>query len=176
MRKIIAIGESVLDTVYSNNQPVRSFVGGRIANAAAILGTLGRPVAMVSECCADRVGDIIIDYLTRHHVDVNSIDRYTSGATSMSIIFNDGGKDTLVASTFAPCSMLSPKRDISRCISPQLVSAALHPNRNPCACSSLMAVTTASSVHTVCTQLPARARSCRRGRGRWQIAIRCSQV
>ena len=39
MRKIIAIGESVLDTVYSGNQPTRSFVGGRIANAAAILGT-----------------------------------------------------------------------------------------------------------------------------------------
>ena len=28
MRKIIAIGESVLDTVYSGNQPTRSFVGG----------------------------------------------------------------------------------------------------------------------------------------------------
>ena len=62
MRKIIAIGESVLDTVYSGDQPTRSFVGGRIANAAAILGTMGLPVAMVSECCADRVGDIIIDY------------------------------------------------------------------------------------------------------------------
>ena len=96
MRKIIAIGESVLDTVYSGNQPTRSFVGGRIANAAAILGTMGLPVAMVSECCADRVGDIIVDYLTRHRVDVNSIDRYTTGAAAMSIIFNDGGKDTLV--------------------------------------------------------------------------------
>ena len=35
MRKIITIGESVLDTIYSGNQPVRSFVGGRIANVAA---------------------------------------------------------------------------------------------------------------------------------------------
>lgn len=96
MRKIIAIGESVLDTVYNGSQPSRSFMGGRIANAAAILGTLGLPVAMVSECCADRVGDIIIDYLTRHHVDVASIDRYTSGATAMSVIFDDGGKETLV--------------------------------------------------------------------------------
>lgn len=97
MRKIIAIGESVLDTVFSGNQPVKSFMGGRIANAAAILGSMGLPVAMVSECCADRVGDIIIDYLTRHHVNVNSIDRYTEGSTAMSAIFTgDSGKDTLV--------------------------------------------------------------------------------
>lgn len=97
MKKIIAIGESVLDTTFSGNQPTRSFMGGRIANAAAILGSMGLPVAMVSECCADRVGDIIIDYLTRHHVDVTSIDRYTEGSTAMSAIFtDDSGKDTLV--------------------------------------------------------------------------------
>lgn len=97
MRKVIAIGESVLDTVFSGNQPTKAFMGGRIANAAAILGTMGLPVAMVSECGADRVGDIIIDYLTAHHVNVNSIDRYTEGSTALSAIFNDGtGKDTLV--------------------------------------------------------------------------------
>jgi len=97
MKKIIAIGESVLDTTFSGNQPTRSFMGGRIANTAAIVGSMGLPVAMVSECGADRVGDIIIDYLTRHHVDVTSIDRYTEGTTAMSAIFTDAsGKDTLV--------------------------------------------------------------------------------
>ena len=97
MRKIIAIGESVLDTVFNGSQPTRAFVGGRIANAACILGSLGLHVSMVSECCADRVGDIIIDYLTRHHVNVDSIDRYTSGSTAISAIFgNEGDKETLV--------------------------------------------------------------------------------
>ena len=97
MRKIIAIGQSVLDTLYSGNQPVRAFMGGRIANAAAILGTMGLHVSMVSECCNDRVGDIIIDYLTRHNVDVKSIDRYTEGSTPLSAIFtSDNGQDTIV--------------------------------------------------------------------------------
>ena len=96
MRKIIAIGESVLDTIFKDDQPVRSFMGGRIANTAAILGTMHLPVAMVSECCADSVGDIIINYLTRHNVNVTSIDRYTEGSTSLSAIFNEGGKDKLV--------------------------------------------------------------------------------
>lgn len=97
MRKIITIGESVLDTVYSGNKPIRAFMGGRIANAAAIMGTMGLHVSMVSECCNDRVGDIIIDYLTGHNVDVKSIDRYTEGSTPLSAIFaNETGKDTIV--------------------------------------------------------------------------------
>ena len=97
MKKIIAIGESVLDTIFTGSQPVRSFMGGRIANAAAILGTMRLPVAMVSECGADRVGDIIIDYLTAHHVNVTSIDRYTEGSTALSAIFDsDSGKENLV--------------------------------------------------------------------------------
>ena len=46
MQKIIAIGESVFDTVFDeNNCPVSSFVGGRIANAAALLGGDGMPVS-----------------------------------------------------------------------------------------------------------------------------------
>lgn len=89
MRKIIAIGESVLDTIYNNGQPVRAIVGGRIANAAASLGLLGLPVSMVSECCTDRVGDTIINFFRHHHVDVKSIDRFTDGATAFSAIFND---------------------------------------------------------------------------------------
>lgn len=89
MRKIIAIGESVLDTVFENRQPVKAFVGGRIANAAASLGMLGIHVSMVSECCTDIVGDTIIDFFNRHQVDVKSIDRFTDGATAFSAIFND---------------------------------------------------------------------------------------
>ena len=89
MRKIIAIGESVLDTVFENRQPVRAFVGGRIANAAASLGALGINVSMVSECCTDTVGDTIIDFFNRHQVDVRSIDRFTDGATAFSAIFNE---------------------------------------------------------------------------------------
>lgn len=73
MRKIIAIGESVLDTLFSDGQPVKSFVGGRIANAAASLGSLNFPVTMVSECCTDTVGDIIVDFFKNHNVDVNSV-------------------------------------------------------------------------------------------------------
>ena len=97
MRKIIAIGESILDTVYRDHKPVRSFVGGRVSNAAAALGDVGLPVSMVSECCADMVGDWVVDFFKSHNVDTKSIDRYTDGSTPMAAIFeNDGAPDTIV--------------------------------------------------------------------------------
>lgn len=93
MRKIIAIGQSVLDVLYRDGQPVKSMVGGRIANAAATLGSLGLPITMCSECCNDRVGNLVIDFLKRHNVGVDSIDRYTEGSTSLSVIFEDAPED-----------------------------------------------------------------------------------
>ena len=95
MRKIIAIGESILDTIYEDNKPVKCMVGGRIANAAASLGYMQLPVTMVSECGSDRVGDMVIDFLESHGVDVGSVDRFTDGATAMSAIFeqHDGSRE-----------------------------------------------------------------------------------
>ena len=97
MQKIITIGETVFDTVFDeNNRPVSSFVGGRIANAAALLGSEGLQVAMVSECCNDHVGDVVVDFLEAHNVNTRSVDRYVDGATAISLIFNTpGGKRML---------------------------------------------------------------------------------
>lgn len=96
MRKIIAIGESVLDTIFSGGQPIKSFVGGRVANAAASLAVAGVPCTMVSECTTDSVGDIIMDFLVNHGVDVSSVDRYPDGSTRLSAIFVDGDKQHIV--------------------------------------------------------------------------------
>ncbi len=93
MRKIIAIGESILDTVYRDYKPVRSFVGGRVSNAAASLGDMGLPVSMVSECCTDKVGDWVVNFFESHHVDTKSIDRYTDGSTPMAAIFEQDSED-----------------------------------------------------------------------------------
>lgn len=96
MRKIIAIGESVLDILFdSNNQPSRSFMGGRIANAAARLAKDGAAVTMVSECCTDHAGDIVVNYLNECGVNTSSIDRYTDGATAVSLLFNRDSKQAL---------------------------------------------------------------------------------
>ncbi len=92
MRKIIAIGESVVDTVFSGGKPLAAFIGGRIANTAASLGAMGLPVSMVSECGTDSVGQMVVDFLSEHSVDVKSIDRFTEGSTAFSAIFKTPGE------------------------------------------------------------------------------------
>lgn len=79
--------------LFRDGRPERSFVGGRIANTAAALGQLGLPVSMVSECGADRVGDMVVDFLSAYNVDVKSVDRFTDGTTAFSAIFCDTGKE-----------------------------------------------------------------------------------
>lgn len=89
MRNIIAIGESVLDTLFDGTQPVKAFVGGRVANATASLSMAGMTTRLVSECTTDRVGDIIIDFMHSKGVDTTSVDRYPDGATRLAAIFED---------------------------------------------------------------------------------------
>lgn len=101
MRKIIAIGESVLDILFDeNDRPEKSFVGGRIANAAAILGKGGYPVSMVSECCNDHTGDVVFKFLSENGIDTTSIDRYVDGATAVSLIYRLGGDNGVVRSNY----------------------------------------------------------------------------
>lgn len=97
MRKLIAIGESVLDTLLVDDKPVKTFVGGRIANAAASAAMAGIPTTMVGECSTDHVGDIIVGFLQSHGVNVGSIDRYTDGTTECSLFFKNGDTATQVS-------------------------------------------------------------------------------
>ncbi len=93
MRRVFAIGESVLDILFDgDDKPVKSFVGGRVVNAAAMLGKQNVPVSIVSECCNDHTGDIVMKFLTDNGVDTTSVDRFTDGATAVSLIFNRDDK------------------------------------------------------------------------------------
>lgn len=87
MRKIIIIGECALDLIYRDGMPEKSFPGGRLLNAAAILGKEGRQVTYVGECARDRVGDLIVDFLNDNNVATGSIDRYVDGFTPLNIFF-----------------------------------------------------------------------------------------
>ncbi len=87
MRKIICIGELSLNVVLDKaGNTVGAMPGGRIANAAAILGRNGFSVLMASEAADDPVGDITVSALSGAGVDVRSVDRYTEGRTVLNIL------------------------------------------------------------------------------------------
>lgn len=94
MKKVIAIGQSVLDIVHLDGKPVASYTGGRIANMSASLGRCGIHVEYVSECACDKIGDMVVDFLKSNNVGTSSIDRFTDGKSQVSLIFRDSnGKE-----------------------------------------------------------------------------------
>lgn len=94
MKKVIAIGQSVLDIVHLDGKPVESYTGGRIANMSASLGRCGVHVEYVSECACDKIGDMVVDFLNSNNVGTGSIDRFTDGKSQVSLFFRDSnGKE-----------------------------------------------------------------------------------
>lgn len=49
MRKVIGIGETILDIIFKNNQPHTAVPGGSTFNGLISLGRLGVPVSFISE-------------------------------------------------------------------------------------------------------------------------------
>lgn len=86
MKKIICIGECSLNVVLAaNGRPLGSMPGGRVVNAAAMLGREQFNVVMASEASDDPVGNILADYLKHSGVDISSLDRFTEGRTPLNV-------------------------------------------------------------------------------------------
>ena len=63
MRKVIGIGETVLDIIFRGNQPIQALPGGSTFNAIISLARSGVPTSFISETGNDRVGQTIIQVL-----------------------------------------------------------------------------------------------------------------
>ena len=71
MRKVIGIGETVLDIIFKHGQPVSAVPGGSVYNGIISLGRAGVPAAFVSEVGNDRIGKRTIDFLKENGVEAD---------------------------------------------------------------------------------------------------------
>ncbi len=55
MRKIIGIGETVLDIIFRNEQPIQAVPGGSTFNAIISLSRAGAKTSFISETGNDRI-------------------------------------------------------------------------------------------------------------------------
>ena len=55
MRKVIGIGETVLDIIFKNEQPIGAVPGGSVFNGIISLGRAGVNASFISEAGNDRV-------------------------------------------------------------------------------------------------------------------------
>ncbi len=87
MKKIIGIGETILDILFKDNQPVKAVPGGSVFNSIVSLGRMGCNAALVSEVGSDRVGNMVVDFLSGNGVDVSSVYRFRDAKSPVSLAF-----------------------------------------------------------------------------------------
>ena len=87
MRKVIGIGETVLDIIFKNDQPTAAVPGGSVFNCLISLGRTGVPAAFISETGNDRVGRTILNFLKENGVDGSSVYVYPDSKSPLSLAF-----------------------------------------------------------------------------------------
>jgi len=87
MNKIYAVGETILDIIFKDGQPMAARPGGSSFNASITLGRLGAPITFISEMGNDRVGDMIQDFLHENGVDSRYVCRYKEGQSAIALAF-----------------------------------------------------------------------------------------
>ena len=93
MRKVIGIGETVLDIIFKNGQPVSAVPGGSVFNGVISLGRAGVPAAFVSEVGNDRIGERTLAFMRENGVDASLVNTYKGSKSPISLAFLNGTGD-----------------------------------------------------------------------------------
>jgi fructokinase len=87
MRKIIGMGEAILDIIFRNNQPQRAVPGGSTFNCMVSLGRCGFPVLFISELGLDRTGDLIRSFMEENNLSTAYVDYFEKGQSPVALAF-----------------------------------------------------------------------------------------
>lgn len=93
MRKIIGIGETVLDIIFKDGAVVKAVPGGSTFNSMMSLGRMGLNVSFISEVGNDKVGKMILDALRESGVDASSVCSFSDGKSPLSLAFLNSNND-----------------------------------------------------------------------------------
>ncbi|MDR1344754.1 MAG: PfkB family carbohydrate kinase, partial [Tannerellaceae bacterium] len=95
MRKVIGVGETILDILFKNDQPQIALPGGSVFNGFVSLGRLGVPLVFISELGNDKVGEIIRRFMEENNIPTGHVDCFPDGKSPISLAFlnedNDAG-------------------------------------------------------------------------------------
>lgn len=87
MRKVIGIGETILDILFRDGQPQAAVPGGSVYNAVISLGRMGVDVTFISETGNDKVGQLILDNMRRNGVNTDYVNVFSDGKSPVSLAF-----------------------------------------------------------------------------------------
>ena len=93
MRKIYAIGETLLDIIFKNNQTQTAKPGGAMLNSVVSVGRIDLPVYFISEYGIDDAGNLVDSFLMDNGVNTMYVNRYDDGNTALALAFLDEKND-----------------------------------------------------------------------------------
>lgn len=98
-RKIFGIGETVLDVIFKNDQPIAAVPGGSTFNAMISLGrSISKinpeiPIMMITETGDDHIGDIVVNFMNENNVSTKAVTRNKCTQTHISMAFLNEDND-----------------------------------------------------------------------------------
>ena len=93
IRRVVGIGETVLDIIFKDDQPIGAVPGGSVFNSLISLGRSGIHAAFISETGNDRVGRLIISFLQQNGVDSSCVNVYPDSKSPLSLAFLNENND-----------------------------------------------------------------------------------
>lgn len=87
MRKVIGIGEAVLDIIFKDNKPIEAVPGGSAFNAITSLGRCGVSTSFISEAGNDHVGKYIIEFLKSNGINADNVTTFPDSKSPVSLAF-----------------------------------------------------------------------------------------
>ena len=87
MRRVIGIGETILDILFKNNQPTVAVPGGSVFNGLVSLGRAGANVTFISEVGGDHVGEIILNFMKDNGISTDNVMVYSDRKSPVSLAF-----------------------------------------------------------------------------------------
>jgi len=99
MKKIVGIGETVLDLLFKNGQPVAAVPGGSTFNAMVSLGRTAAKkyqdtkLLMLTEMGDDQVGGIMSDFMQKNSLSTDAVIFKKGHQSTLSMAFLDSNND-----------------------------------------------------------------------------------
>ena len=92
-KRVIGIGETVLDILFKNDQPQKAVPGGSTFNSIVSLGRAGVPCMMVTEVGGDHIGEMTCKFLRDNGVSDEFVCRHKGTKSHITLAFLDENND-----------------------------------------------------------------------------------
>ncbi|WP_185969070.1 carbohydrate kinase [Carboxylicivirga sp. M1479] len=93
MRRIFGIGETVLDIIFKDYQPIASKAGGSALNTMVSLARVDIPVNFITEIGRDKVGDNIMQFLKDNGLNTQYVCRFSEGKSAIALAYLNDNND-----------------------------------------------------------------------------------